>query len=104
MNPKLTNLKRQIVPILRRHHVRRSSVFGSVARGEERKKSDVDLLVELPRSADLFDLAGLKVELEDKLGKKVDLVEYGNIYPPLKKYILPEAITLYKSRSNAKKL
>jgi len=56
-------------------------------------KSDIDILVELPKNIHGFDYVDLKVDLqtdlEAGLGKKVDLVEYELIKPTLKKYILP---------------
>ena len=64
----------RIVAILREHGVRHASLFGSVARGEQREDSDIDLLVDLPPGASLMDLSRLGLELEDALGRSVDLV------------------------------
>jgi predicted nucleotidyltransferase len=50
-------------------------VFGSVARGEAGPESDVDFLIDLAPERTLFDLSGLILELEDALGRKVDVVE-----------------------------
>ena len=49
-------------------------VFGSVARGEARPDSDVDLLVDLDPDRDVLDLSGLMLDLEDALGRRVDVV------------------------------
>jgi predicted nucleotidyltransferase len=57
-------------------------VFGSVARGEARPDSDVDFLVDLEPQRTLFDLSGLILDLEEALGRKVDVVESG-IRPPV---------------------
>jgi len=54
------------------HNVR---IFGSVARGEASVDSDVDFLVDLDAERTLFDLSGLILDLEDALGRKVDVVE-----------------------------
>lgn len=90
----------KIIPILKKYGVSRASLFGSVVRGEETKKSDVDILVELPRNLTGFDFIGMKMdlkeELEKKLKKKVDLVEYHLIKESLKKYILPEERLIYQ--------
>jgi len=56
------------------HNVR---VFGSVARGEARPDSDVDLLVDLDPERTLFDLSGLILDLQETLGREVDVVESG---------------------------
>lgn len=50
-------------------------IFGSAARGTDRRDSDIDLLVRLAPEASLFDLAGLKGDLEDLLGINVDVVD-----------------------------
>ena len=57
-------------------------VFGSVARGEARPDSDIDFLVDLDPQRTLFDLSGLILDLEEALGRKVDVVESG-IRPPV---------------------
>jgi len=64
----------RIVAILREHGVRHASLFGSVARGDQREDSDIDLFVDLPPGASLMDLSRLGLELEDALGRSVDLV------------------------------
>jgi predicted nucleotidyltransferase len=66
-------------------------VFGSVARGEAGENSDIDLLVELDQGRSLLDQAGLMVELEDLLGRKVDVVTEQGLYWLLRRRILKEA-------------
>jgi len=67
-------------------------VFGSVAKGEERPNSDVDVLVEFLEGATLLDLVGLGLYLEEKLGIPVDIVPIDTIKPEMKRQILGEAI------------
>ena len=62
-----------------RHGARSISVFGSVARGEERLESDVDFLVEFEPGASLSDLMGLQDDLEALLGCTVDVVSAGGL-------------------------
>jgi len=57
----LEEVRRRILPILKRYGIRRASVFGSFARGEERDDSDIDILVEFEEGKSLLDLAGLKM-------------------------------------------
>ena len=86
----LGDLKKIIVPVLRRYGVRRAAVFGSFARGEAREDSDLDIIVEFEEGRSLLDLAGLKVELEDVLGRRVDIVTYGSLHPLLRERVLKE--------------
>lgn len=89
-------IKNQIVPILKRQGVLRASIFGSFARGEETKTSDVDILVKLSRDKTLLDLVGLKLELEDELGRNVDVLTYDGINHRLKDIILKEQKIIYE--------
>jgi len=66
-------------------------VFGSVARGEDRADSDLDILVDALPGTTLFDLGGLLEELQDILGVKVDLVTSGGLPDRIKARVLSEA-------------
>ena len=96
MNLTIAEIKKKIVPILKRNDIKHAAIFVSFARGEATKKSDIDILIEYKNDDDksLFDLAHLKVSLEDKIGKEVDLVEYETIHPRLKKQILQEQMII----------
>ena len=85
-------VKKRIVNILKKYHIRKAGIFGSYARGEERKKSDVDVLVEFNDS--LLLLVKIERELEEHLGKKVDLLTYRGIHPLLRERILKEEIRI----------
>ncbi len=76
--------------ILKNNDVVRAGLFGSYARGEAKKHSDIDLIVEFKGKKSLFDFVGLKFELEDILKKKVDLLTYKSLHPLLKERILRE--------------
>jgi predicted nucleotidyltransferase len=73
----------RIVAILRAYGVLHASLFGSVARGEQRADSDVDLLIDLPPGASLMDVSRLGLELEDTLGRPVDLVTSFDVLHPV---------------------
>lgn len=92
-------IKKQIVPILKSQGVTKAALFGSVVRGEAKKNSDIDILVKLKGNKTLLDLVGLKLKLEDELGKKVDVLTYGGISPYLKDIILNEQKIIYEKRS-----
>ena len=91
---KVELIKKKIVPILKKNKVKRAGIFGSYARGEEKKNSDVDILVEVQKDWSLIDLAKIKIILEESLKKKVDLLEYEMIHPLIKKNALEEEIRI----------
>lgn len=90
----LSLIKQKAIPILRQAGVTRSSIFGSFVRSDEKKTSDIDILVDLPEETDLFGFVDLKLKLEDKLKRKVDLVEYSTIRPELKENILKKQVRI----------
>ncbi len=90
----IKEIKQKIIPVLKEYKISKASIFGSYARGEQTKKSDVDLLVELDNNLSLLDVIGIKLELEKALKKKVDLVEYENIRPEIKENILTDEIRI----------
>lgn len=61
--------------VVARNQGRNPRLFGSVARGQDRPGSDLDLLVELDESASLFDLSRMRLELEELLRIKVDVID-----------------------------
>ena len=82
----------EILRIAAKHGVRQIRIFGSVARGQAGPSSDVDFLVEVGPKHSSFFPGGLVADLEDLLGRPVDVVEPEGIYPPLKDSILKEAV------------
>lgn len=91
----IKEIKSKIKSILKRHDVKKVAFFGSCARGKQNKKSDVDILIEyIKDDKTLLDFVGLKLELEKKLAKKVDLVEYSTIKRRIKEKILEEQLLI----------
>ena len=84
----LEQLKNDILPILKKADIKKAALFGSYVRGDTTAHSDVDILVELPEDATLFELGGLKVDLEEKLRKKVDVITYKSISSVIRDSIL----------------
>ena len=64
----------EILRLAEAHGASSVRVFGSVVRGESREDSDIDFLVEFQRGRTLFDLIGLRLDLQDLLGASVDVV------------------------------
>jgi predicted nucleotidyltransferase len=94
MSDRIKVIREKVLPLLKGAGVLRSSIFGSVARGEERPGSDVDILVELPDGKSLFDLIDLEGELRSALGQKVDLVTYRSLHHLLRDQVLREQIPI----------
>lgn len=95
----IQSIKKQIVPILKRQGVSKAALFGSSARGEMKKGSDVDIVVKFEKKKSLLDLVKIQLILEDRVGKKVDLLTYNSIHPLLKDVILRDQKVIYEKRS-----
>ncbi len=88
-------IKRKALPILKKHAVKRASIFGSFARGDATLRSDVDFLIEYKgKNKTLFDLVDLKLDLEATLDRKVDVITYQSIYSGLRERILAEQVVI----------
>ncbi|MGH7908911.1 MAG: nucleotidyltransferase family protein [Thermodesulfobacteriota bacterium] len=84
----------KIIPILKRYGVSKAGLFGSSVKGEMTEESDIDVLVEIEKDISLLDFVGLKLELEEILGRKVDLVEYCTLKPILRERVLREQVPI----------
>ena len=71
--------REQVMAIASRHHASRVRLFGSAARGEDRPDSDIDLLVDFDEDSSLFDLMRMSRELEELLGRAVNVVSAGGL-------------------------
>lgn len=78
----------------RRHGVRNIRIFGSVARGEDDSESDIDFLVDMEPGRSILDHASLLIELQQLLGRKVDVVSERGIKNRIRERVLREAIPL----------
>ena len=90
----LRQRRNEILELAYQHGARNVRVFGSAARGKADGDSDIDLLVELEPDRTLFDLGALLMDLQDLLGRKVDVVTDDSIYWLLRRRILKEAVSL----------
>lgn len=94
MASQIDEYKLKILDVLKKHDVKRASLFGSIVRGEMNENSDIDILIEFQGKKSLLNLGGLKVELEEKLKCKVDVVTYNSLHPLLKDQILAEQVEI----------
>ena len=83
-----------ILSIAAKHGVSNVRVFGSVARGEDRPDSDVDLLVDVETTTSSWFPAGLILDLEQILGREVEIVTEKGLNPHLREHVLREAVPL----------
>jgi predicted nucleotidyltransferase len=88
----------QLIDICRKHDVSMIGVFGSMARGEAKKQSDIDLIVRFSRRKSLLAVVRLERELSEVLGRKVDLLTEGALSPYLRDRILKEMRVVYGER------
>lgn len=94
----IQTIKKLALPVLKKHGITRAGLFGSAVRDEMNDKSDIDLLVELPKTVHGFDYVDLRVGLQEELElilkRRVDVVEYNLIKPALQPYILSSQIQI----------
>jgi predicted nucleotidyltransferase len=83
-----------ILEIAARHKAHHVRIFGSVARGEAREDSDVDLLVEFEPNYRLLDHAGLVTELQSLLGRKVEVANAATLRDEYRPYIMKDTFAL----------
>lgn len=88
----ITVLRRELGTLRKKYNVKVIGLFGSFVRGEQKKGSDIDLLVEFREPIGLFKFLELEEHLSEVLGRKVDLVSRKALKPRIGKRILAEAI------------
>lgn len=89
INTKILNILKPFQPI-------KVGVFGSYSRGEMKEDSDIDIMYSFQKKISLFDLVGLKLDLEDALHRKVDLVSEKGINKYIEPYILKDLKIIYQ--------
>lgn len=96
INKEVQKLKPTILKIIKKNGVIKAGIFGSYATGKQKKKSDIDILIQFDgrKRKSLLDLVGLEQELKEALGRKVDLVTYKGVSPYLKERISKEEVRI----------
>jgi predicted nucleotidyltransferase len=85
-------IKQNKIELEEKYRVKEIGVFGSYVRREEKKRSDIDILVEFKEPVGLFEFMDLEEHLEKLLGVKVDLVSKKALKPRIGQYILKEVV------------
>ena len=95
----IEEIKKKAIPIFKEYGVEYAGVFGSVARGDNREDSDVDIIVRVGKIPfGIWGFVGLQQELEAKLNCKVDLLSQPFMDPELKNNIEKDIISIYEGR------
>ncbi len=87
----LRRKREEILRVAARYGARNLRVFGSVVRGEADERSDIDLLVDMEQGRSLLDMGGLIVDLQELLGRSVDLVTEKGLKSRIRERVLREA-------------
>ncbi|NTU52461.1 MAG: nucleotidyltransferase family protein [Chlorobiaceae bacterium] len=94
MNSKLTQKREEIIGIASKYGIHNIQVFGLTARGENKKESDIDLLVDLEEGRDLFDFGAFSVDGEALLQKSIDVATENALHQKIRNTVLKEAVPL----------
>jgi len=89
-------IKEKIISILNKNNIKKAFLFGSYARGEMRKESDLDLILEFPEGFSLLDHVALENELSTLLNIKVDILSVKGISPYLKDEIMKDVVVIFE--------
>ena len=95
------NIVNQLQNFFPAYPIEKAWMFGSYARNEETRTSDVDIMVRFDKNVTitLFDYAGIMLDLESLLRKKVDLVSEGTLYDFAKESVEKEKILIYERKN-----
>ena len=94
VNKLLSNKRKEILSIAKKHGAYNVRIFGSVARNQAQSCSDVDILVDMEEDRSMLDLGGLLMDLRDLLGCNVDVVTENGLRPRIRDKVLREAVSL----------
>lgn len=96
MDMNTAQIREAIAPVLRRYGISRAEIFGSVARGDATSASDVDVLVTIGRPMGMLSYVRMKRELENALGKNVDIITERNMNKFIEPHIRKDMQVVYE--------
>ena len=91
----VTEIKNKISTTARQYGIQKAYLFGSYARGEAGHESDIDICIEKGKIRTLFELSGFRLDLEESLQNKVDVVTTAGMSDKFKEQIEKEMILIY---------
>lgn len=94
LNEKIQEHRQEILNLAQKHGARNVRIFGSVARGEAREDSDIDVLVDSESGRSLLDLGGFLMDLQSLLGCRVDVVTAKGLRERIRRRVLKESVPL----------
>jgi len=89
---KKDKIRSVIKEVLAKYSIKKAYLFGSFIK--KNKYNDIDVMIEPPKGFSLLDLAGLEIELEEKLNIKAEVISKNGLSPYMKPYIEKEAVAL----------
>ena len=92
----ILEIQKKILPILKEYGVKRAAIFGSVSRGDNKPESDIDIMISLGKPIGMFAYMSLIREMDNKLGRIVDLVTENSINKFVRPYIQPDLKIIYE--------
>ena len=98
MKQLLIDNKRELKKYCLENQIKFFGLFGSFGRGEAKKNSDIDILVDFYKTKSLMEIGGIQYDLEEMLGRPVDLISKKNIKPALRENILSDVKVLYEKK------
>jgi predicted nucleotidyltransferase len=93
--------RQEVLDLAAKHGAKNVRLFGSVARGEANSASDIDFLVEFESGRSLLDLGGLVMDLQELLGREVDVLTEKGLRARIRERVLKEAVPLCDKRANS---
>lgn len=96
MIPSVSDISEAMSQIASHYDIERVWLFGSFARGEANEQSDIDLCLETGPDFSLFDAGGVGFEVEQLLGRKVDIVAEDTLYPHVRECMLRDRVLVYE--------
>ncbi|MBM4399045.1 MAG: nucleotidyltransferase domain-containing protein [Candidatus Cloacimonetes bacterium] len=97
-DPRFIRIFKAMEPYIDEFGINRILVFGSYAKGTEKKGSDIDVIIDVNKSTSIYQFIGLKQDISKALNNKIDLFKTSNLEPIIKDKIMQEAIKIYEQR------
>ncbi|MCZ7674141.1 MAG: nucleotidyltransferase family protein [Chloroflexi bacterium] len=94
------DIRVQLVKIAEAHHISYLAIFGSFARGTAVSTSDIDIAVRFAQPIDLLEFVGIQLEMEELLGRPVDLIPVDDAYPFVRESMARDLTVLYEAPSH----